>query len=116
MTGGDVLLIMDGMVFDVTNWLHEHPGGDTIIPAQALNIDSCRFFELYHASRESFVYLREFYIGEVLPCDRDAVPRSDVEPSDDFLVQLRQWTKEFRLEEGRAAAAAESAEQTFKSF
>ena len=49
----------------------------------------------------------------MLSWDRDAVPWSDVELSDDFLVQL---SKEFRLEEGRAAAAAESAEQTFKSF
>jgi hypothetical protein len=112
----ECLLTMDGMVFDVTNWLSEHPGGSTIIPAQALNIDSCRFFELYHASRESFIYLREFYIGEILPSDREAVPRSDVEPSDDFLVQLRHWTAEFRLEEGQAAAVAETSEHTFKSF
>ncbi|KAL4525142.1 hypothetical protein Ndes2526B_g07315 [Nannochloris sp. 'desiccata'] len=114
--GGEVLLIMDGMVFDVTNWLPEHPGGSTIIPSQAINIDSSRFFELYHASRESFIYLREFYIGEILPSDRDAVPRSDVEPSYDFLAQLRQWTKDFRLKEGQAAAAAENAQQAFKSF
>jgi len=106
--GGEVLLIMDGMVFDVTNWLPEHPGGSTIIPSQAVNIDSSRFFELYHASRESFIYLREFYTGEILPSDRDAVPRSDVEPSDDFLAQLRQWTKDFRLED--------DVEKAFKSF
>ena len=30
-----VLLMMDGMVFDVTRWLPEHPGGSGIIPAQA---------------------------------------------------------------------------------
>ena len=45
------------MILDVTRWLPEHPGGDTIIPAQALNLDCSRFFEVYHASRESFVYL-----------------------------------------------------------
>ena len=44
-----------GMVFDVTAWLYEHPGVATIIPRQALNIDSSRFFELYHASRESCI-------------------------------------------------------------
>jgi hypothetical protein len=115
-SGEEVLLIMDGMVFDVTNWLPEHPGGSTIIPLQAINIDSSRFFEVYHASRESFIYLREFYAGELLPSDRDIVPRSDVEPSDDFLAQLRQWTGDFRLEEGQAAAVAENSQQAFKSF
>ncbi len=44
---GQCLLTMDGMVLDVTNWLSEHPGGMTIIPAQALNVDSCRFFEVW---------------------------------------------------------------------
>lgn len=43
---GRCLLTMDGMVLDVTRWLPEHPGGSSIIPAQALNLDSCRFFEV----------------------------------------------------------------------
>ena len=33
------------MVLDVTRWLPEHPGGRTIIPKQALNLDCARFFE-----------------------------------------------------------------------
>ena len=46
-----------GMILDVTRWLPEHPGGSAIIPAQALNIECSRFFELYHVSRESFLYI-----------------------------------------------------------
>lgn len=38
---GGCWLILDGMVLDVTRWLPEHPGGSTIIPRQALNLD-CR--------------------------------------------------------------------------
>jgi hypothetical protein len=34
---GEALLIVDGMVLDVTRWLPEHPGGSTIIPSQARN-------------------------------------------------------------------------------
>lgn len=49
---GECLLVVDGMVLDVTRWLPEHPGGATIIPGQALNIDSATMFEVYHASRE----------------------------------------------------------------
>ncbi len=40
------------------SWLPEHPGGSRIIPQQSLNLDCARFFELYHASRESFLYLQ----------------------------------------------------------
>ena len=86
---GECLIIVDGMVLDVTRWLPEHPGGSTIIPSQArghvcwvlahnrlsvllprqaLNMDCARFYELYHASRESFLYVRHFYIGEQPPC------------------------------------------------
>ena len=51
---GGCMVTMDGMVFDLLAWLPEHPGGSTIIPQQALNVDCTVFFELYHASRESF--------------------------------------------------------------
>ena len=31
---GETLLLIDGMVLDVTRWLPEHPGGSHIIPTQ----------------------------------------------------------------------------------
>ncbi len=34
------------MILDVTRWLPEHPGGSSIIPAQALNLECSRFFEV----------------------------------------------------------------------
>ena len=89
---GERLLVMDGMVLDVTRWLEEHPGGSVIIPEQALGVDSTVFFELYHSSRQSFRYLKEFYIGEVAGADRDSVPAPPELPSDAFVEQLRQWT------------------------
>ena len=46
---GGCMVVMDGMVFDLKQWLPEHPGGETIIPQQALNRDCTVFFELYHA-------------------------------------------------------------------
>jgi hypothetical protein len=110
--GGECLLVMDGMVFDVTRWLPEHPGGSTIIPAQALNVDSSRFFEVYHASRESFLYLRDFYVGEVAEEDLDEVPRPEEEPSPEFLEQLRRHTAGFRLPRGSGGGE----ERTHKSF
>lgn len=62
---GDYWILIDGGVFDVTRWLPNHPGGTRIIPKQALGVDSTVFFEIYHSSRESFTYLKEFYIGEL---------------------------------------------------
>lgn len=87
---GACWLVIDGMVLDVTDWLSEHPGGSSIIPAQALDLDCGRFFEVYHASRESFLYLKEFYIGEVREADREAVPCPEA-PSEEFLSQLRSY-------------------------
>jgi len=77
----------------VSRWLPEHPGGSTIIPEQALNMDSTVFFEIYHVSRQSFLYLKEFYIGELREQDRARVPLGGgTEPSAGFLEQLRAHT------------------------
>jgi hypothetical protein len=38
-------------------------------------VDSTGFFEIYHASRQSFLYLKEFYIGELAAADRPLVPQ-----------------------------------------
>lgn len=47
---GEMLILIDGMVLDVTRWLPEHPGGATIIPKQSLNVDATRFFEVPSSS------------------------------------------------------------------
>eukprot|EP00884_Botryococcus_braunii_P006095 jgi/Botrbrau1/15487/Bobra.43_2s0107.2 len=93
---GECWLILDGMLLDVTRWLPEHPGGSTIIPNQALDLDCARFFEVYHASRESFLYLKQFYMGEIDPRDRDSVP-CPAKPSEEFLQQLSEYTASFRM-------------------
>ena len=62
---GEQYIIIDNMVLDVKRWMPEHPGGSKIIPKQALNFEAGRFFEVYHSSRESFTFLKHFYIGEI---------------------------------------------------
>jgi len=89
-SAGGVWLVIDGMVLDVKRWLPEHPGGDVIIPTQSLGLDAARHFEMYHSSRESFLYLKEFYIGEVR--DKRDIPLPQPGASDDFLRQLRAYT------------------------
>lgn len=51
----ETLLLLDGMVLDVSRWLEEHPGGSSIIPTQALDRDCTVFFEIYHVRRTSDV-------------------------------------------------------------
>jgi len=92
---GETLLVIDGMVCDATRWLPEHPGGNTIIPEQALNQDATVYFELYHASKESFLYMKQLYIGQIKVEDLGKVynPRPEVVPSQEFLQQLRDFMR-----------------------
>ena len=93
---GETLLLIDGMVFDVTEWLPEHPGGNYIIPTQALDKNATVFFELYHASKESFVYLKQLYIGQLHSQDIPKVPEPSAnyaKPSPIFLEQLREYMR-----------------------
>ena len=63
------------------------------------------FFEIYHVSRQSFLYLKEFYIGELRTADQPRVPRGAGEPSVGFLEQLRAHTP-WRLDAAAIEAAA----------
>ena len=100
---GRLVIVIDGMLVDVTQWLPFHPGGEKIIPEQALRKADCAYwFELYHATRESFELLKELYIGELDPVDRerlrDEIDEDEV-PSDEFIEQLREMTH-WRLDVG----------------
>lgn len=87
---GEVWLVMQGMVLDVTRWIPEHPGGSVLIGQEALNVDCTVMFEIYHSSRQSFRYLKQFYIGELAEHDRGIVPNSDEAPSSAFVQELQQ--------------------------
>ena len=108
-----------------------------IIPRQALNYEAGRFFEVYHSSRESFTFLKHFYVGEIRPEDLNDVPlppppggndsdsdgesedeeegkegrgvaaETSVAASEEFLAALRECTAPFRLRR---------LPETFKSF
>lgn len=113
----ETILLLSGMLFDITNWLDEHPGGSSIIPEQALNVDATVFFEIYHASRQSFLYLKEFYIGELAEEDLDSVKKplkcpSNAVVSEAFMEQLDRVTSSWRLKKSDMRTSI----PTFKSF
>ncbi|KAJ8535082.1 hypothetical protein ON010_g13656 [Phytophthora cinnamomi] len=103
---GEVWLVMQGMVLDITRWIPEHPGGSELIAQEAMNIDSTVMFEIYHASRQSFRYLKQFYIGELSEFDLATIPKSREQPSEAFIQELQQYTT-WRIK---------PEEHTFKSF
>ncbi|KAL4169220.1 hypothetical protein KRP22_010143 [Phytophthora ramorum] len=103
---GEVWLVMQGMVLDITRWIPEHPGGSELIAREAMNVDSTVMFEIYHASRQSFRYLKQFYIGELSEFDLAAMPTSAEQPSEAFIQELLQYT----------AWRIKPQEHTFKSF
>eukprot|EP00501_MAST-03F_sp_TOSAG23-6_P002554 GSMAST32.ASY1.ANO1.2694.1 assembled CDS len=85
---GKCVVVIDGMIFDITTWLPHHPGGATIIPKQALGCDAARLFEVYHAGIEPFEYLKQFYIGDIIG---DPAPlKPGPPPSASFLEYLRE--------------------------
>ena len=94
------------MVLDITRWVPEHPGGSELIAQEAINVDATIMFETYHASRQSFRYLKQFYIGELSEFDLAAMPRPTGQPSETFLEELQQYTT-WRIT---------PQEHTFKSF
>jgi len=97
-TNGECLLIIDNQVFDVSNWLEHHPGGNVIIPNQAKNCDATVFFEVYHSSRESFLFLKQLYIGPLLNGQDVPSPTTIlVDPSESFLIQLREYMGQIKL-------------------
>jgi hypothetical protein len=57
-------------------------------------MDCTSFFEIYHASRQAFLYLKEFYIGELAEADlsRVPLPPGEVPPSAAFVEQLKRVT------------------------
>jgi len=97
---------MQGMVLDITRWIPEHPGGSELIAQEAMNVDSTVMFEIYHASRQSFRYLKQFYIGELSEFDLAVMPKSAQQPSEAFIHELQQYTT-WRIK---------PQEHTFKSF
>ncbi|KAI9994882.1 hypothetical protein PInf_011722 [Phytophthora infestans] len=103
---GEVWLVMQGMVLDITRWIPEHPGGSELIAQEAMNVDSTVMFEIYHASRQSFRYLKQFYMGELSEFDIAVMPKSKEQPSEAFIQELQQYTT-WRIK---------PQEHTFKSF
>ncbi|XP_050778266.1 cytochrome b5 [Gopherus flavomarginatus] len=62
-------LVIHGRVYDVGRFLEEHPGGEEVLLEQA-GKDATESFEDVGHSTDAREMLKEYFIGEVHPCDR----------------------------------------------
>jgi len=53
---------------------------------------------MYHVSRQSFLYLKSFYIGELNPADVVQLRGNVTKASEGFLQSLRSYTDQWRVE------------------
>uniref|UniRef100_A0A8C5IS47 Cytochrome b5 type B n=1 Tax=Junco hyemalis TaxID=40217 RepID=A0A8C5IS47_JUNHY len=63
-------LVIHGRVYDVTRFLDEHPGGEEVLLEQA-GRDATESFEDVGHSTDAREMLKQYYIGEVHPSDRE---------------------------------------------
>ncbi|KAM8799474.1 cytochrome b5 type B [Eudromia elegans] len=63
-------LVIHGRVYDVTRFLAEHPGGEEVLLEQA-GRDATESFEDVGHSTDAREMLKEYYIGEIHPHDRE---------------------------------------------
>jgi len=90
----DLWLLIDGKVYDCTQFLDIHPGGGQLI-VDAAGQDATSAFELYHGEglRYSLRLLNQFFIGfctgfeEAEPCSPEA------KPTPEFLTLIRSVTE-----------------------
>lgn len=64
----DVWIVADGIVFDVTSYLDEHPGGARSLVRRGGGAADCGEDFFFHSRRGKHMWER-FRIGRVVPCD-----------------------------------------------
>lgn len=65
----DALLVIDNLVYDVTPFLDEHPGGHEVLMDRAGKDASENFADVGH-SADAKELMKKFLVGELVPADR----------------------------------------------
>jgi cytochrome b involved in lipid metabolism len=61
---GDLWLVIDNKVYDVSQWMDEHPGGDFVLLQEAGKDDTAAFADIGHSLYAEGL-LKEYYIGDL---------------------------------------------------
>ncbi|KAL0456772.1 UNVERIFIED_CONTAM: cytochrome [Sesamum latifolium] len=75
-TSEDCWVIINAKVYNVTNYLNDHPGGDEVLLAAAGKDASEEFEDVGHGSAARLM-LDEFYVGEIDPSIKLAMKIGD---------------------------------------
>ncbi|CAK7314623.1 Cytochrome b5 type B [Vulpes lagopus] len=78
----EIWLVIHGRVYDVTDFLKEHPGGEEVLLEQA-GADASESFEDVGHSSDAREMLKRYYIGDVHPDDLKPESGSKDDPSKD---------------------------------
>ncbi|XP_043071436.1 cytochrome b5 type B [Drosophila grimshawi] len=73
--GKPVWIIYKGNVYDVTDFIKDHPGGDDVI-LEVAGKDATKAFNSAGHSQDALDQLKEFKIGEVSPIDEQPRPQT----------------------------------------
>ncbi|XP_044748603.1 cytochrome b5-like [Coccinella septempunctata] len=78
----DIWVIIDKSIYDVTNYMSEHPGGPELIEEYAGKDATSAFFDVGH-STEAKKQLKKMKIGEVHPDERNGGNKSTPKVNED---------------------------------
>ncbi|XP_041584395.1 cytochrome b5 type B-like [Vulpes lagopus] len=78
----EIWLVIHGRVYDVTDFLKEHPGGEEVLLEQA-GADASESFEDVGHSSDAREMLKRYYVGDVHPDDLKPESGSKDDPSKD---------------------------------
>lgn len=85
---GDAWLAVRGVVYDVTEWVHKHPGGKDVILLNA-GKDATQLFEAYHPLKVKET-LKKFEIGRLSAAEHPTFP--EMSP---FYIELKQKVENY---------------------
>ncbi|XP_066493281.1 cytochrome b5 type B [Tiliqua scincoides] len=70
-TPSELWIVIHGRVYDISGFLHEHPGGEEVLLEQG-GRDATECFEDVGHSMDAREMLNQYLIGEVHPCDHQS--------------------------------------------
>jgi len=75
-------IIMDNLVYDITKFLEDHPGGEEVLLEQA-GQESTEAFEDVGHSEDARMMAKKYLIGELHPEDRKKPPKKETPSKSD---------------------------------
>lgn len=90
-TTNDAVFVIDNVVYNVTKFLDEHPGGHEVLMDRAGKDASENFADVGHSS-DAKELMKKFAIGEVVEADRIEVQKKDVSWEEHASKESSNWS------------------------